>query len=177
VSSLSHESGKFDLSNMHGEKSYDRAKFYANSKLYQVMMMYSLERRLKDTDVSVYSLHPGAIQTNISKNFEDSGFYTKALKLASAIGVFHSDIKRGAATSILLAVTPHIKDLRGYYFSEGIPATPSQNARNVKYQEVLWQYSMDCVKDYLNADMLVDLQLSEEDQKEIDEILTKNKKK
>ncbi len=46
-------------------------------------------------------------------------------------GYIHSDVKKGAATSIMLAVSPHVKDLRGYYFAEGVPHTPSAKARSV----------------------------------------------
>ncbi len=44
-------------------------------------------------------------------------------------GNIHSNIKKGAGTSIMLAVSPHVRELRGYFFSEGVPSTPSSKAR------------------------------------------------
>ena len=36
VSSSAHKAGTFDLDNIQAQKSYDRMKFYGNSKLFQV---------------------------------------------------------------------------------------------------------------------------------------------
>ena len=76
VSSMMHSNGVWNPSNLQGEVSYGRIRFYGNSKLYnvssswlysivqsllQVMTMYALQRRAKDCGITVSSLHPGIV--------------------------------------------------------------------------------------------------------------------
>ena len=80
VASAAYKMGLFDLTNMDGSKSYGRAKFYGNSKLYQVsilklinnplqtcillqiMMTFHLQKKLPDSGISFFSLHPGIVR-------------------------------------------------------------------------------------------------------------------
>lgn len=59
VSSLAHESGKIHWDDIHFEKSYNRVTAYNQSKLANVMHAKSLARKVKDSGVDVFSLHPG----------------------------------------------------------------------------------------------------------------------
>lgn len=38
----------------------------------QILQMHCMARRLKDSNISVNSCHPGIVDTEISRNFEDS---------------------------------------------------------------------------------------------------------
>ena len=68
VSSVGHNWGKidFDLLNTHkrlgmGHSFLQIFKTYANSKLCNVLFTHELSRRLQDTKVTCYSLHPGQL--------------------------------------------------------------------------------------------------------------------
>jgi NAD(P)-dependent dehydrogenase (short-subunit alcohol dehydrogenase family) len=61
VASRRHAQGVFDLSNVNGDTSYSRYAFYNNSKLYNVMTAHALQRRLKESGITVSSLHPGLV--------------------------------------------------------------------------------------------------------------------
>ena len=50
------------------------------------MNMFSLERRLKDSKITVNCMHPGAVATEISRNFQDDSFLKKGYKLGKSIG-------------------------------------------------------------------------------------------
>ena len=53
------------------------------------MNMYSLHRRLENTNTSVYALHPGIIDTPILQNFQGiSGTYNFGIKVIKMIGKF-----------------------------------------------------------------------------------------
>ena len=41
----------------------------------QIMQMHCMTRRLKGTNISVNSCHPGVVETEITRNFEDSFFW------------------------------------------------------------------------------------------------------
>lgn len=172
-----HTSGKLDLENMQGNRSYDRTGFYANSKLYQIMSTYSFQRRLESSNISLYSVHPGAIDTNISKNMKDT-FTGSLVSMNKKLGLVTSDLQKGAATTISVAVSPHMKELAGYYFATGVPATPSPRSRDVKKQEALWIYTLQCLKDRITEDFLIGLNvedMSEDNRTMVEDALAKIK--
>ncbi|XP_051541519.1 retinol dehydrogenase 11 isoform X3 [Myxocyprinus asiaticus] len=66
VSSMAHLWGKIDFNciNTHkdlgfGNSTMNLLKLYADSKLCNILFTYELAKRLKDTNVTCYSLHPG----------------------------------------------------------------------------------------------------------------------
>ena len=80
VSSRLHASGQFNPDNINAQQSYSRTAFYSNSKLYnvtkeqrqgglavyipffsQVMTAFALQRRLRDSRITVSCLHPGSV--------------------------------------------------------------------------------------------------------------------
>jgi NAD(P)-dependent dehydrogenase (short-subunit alcohol dehydrogenase family) len=65
TSSAGHYSGTLDLDDLVFEHGYSIMRAYARSKLANVLTARHLARRLEGTGVTVTSLHPGAIATNI----------------------------------------------------------------------------------------------------------------
>ncbi len=65
VSSIAHESADFDENDFMLEKNYSGYRAYANSKLYNLWFTYALHRRLENSNVKVYALHPGVISTKL----------------------------------------------------------------------------------------------------------------
>ena len=59
VSSLAHENGKMNWDDINWENSYDEWKAYSQSKLANVLHGVELAKKLENTGISVYSLHPG----------------------------------------------------------------------------------------------------------------------
>lgn len=68
VSSVAHVAGYLDFSDMMWTKKYNWILAYCRSKLANVMFANELARRLESTGVSVYSLHPGSIQTDLVRH-------------------------------------------------------------------------------------------------------------
>ncbi|XP_078000563.1 retinol dehydrogenase 12-like [Glandiceps talaboti] len=160
VSSMAHSSGQFEEDNLQGERSYNRLYFYGHSKLFQVMSMFSFQRRLEGSGVSVISVHPGGVDTDISRNFDDSTFLRVIWKTFRGMG-FLVTLEKGAATSIDVAVNPEYDNVSGVYHAECKRKTPSATSRNVDKQEKLWKYSLNCLKDYIDDDILRDLEKNE----------------
>ena len=98
VSSAAHmqaprEGIEFD--NLDGHKGYSGWKAYGQSKLANVLFANELARRLKETGVTVNSLHPGVIATNLGRHMNPL--------IGLAFGVFGfwmmKNVGQGAATS------------------------------------------------------------------------------
>ena len=49
--------------------------------IYQVMQMYFMNRRLKDTNVIVSSLHPGVVRTDVSRSFQDMTWMMRGFQI------------------------------------------------------------------------------------------------
>ena len=65
---------------------------FSTSK-FQVMSTYCLHRRLKDTNISAYSLHPGVVETPVLKDFEKvSTSMNFGVKFSRLMGRFIVDI-------------------------------------------------------------------------------------
>ena len=68
VSSLAHRRGKINFDDLQSEQSYSPMREYAQSKLANVLFTQSLAKRMKGTNATAYSLHPGAVRTELGRH-------------------------------------------------------------------------------------------------------------
>ena len=68
VSSIAHTRGKIKIDDLNSEKNYDKADAYAQSKLANVLFANELAKRLAGTGVTVNSLHPGIVDTELMRH-------------------------------------------------------------------------------------------------------------
>lgn len=118
VSSMAHQYGKINKEDLNSEKSYSPIAAYNQSKLANVMFTRELAKRLEGSGVSVYSLHPGVINTELGRHLGDSlcaGFSSKIIKPIS--WTLNKTPKAGAQTTITCAVDPDLEHVTGEYFS------------------------------------------------------------
>jgi NAD(P)-dependent dehydrogenase (short-subunit alcohol dehydrogenase family) len=90
------------------KKGWGMASIYQQSKLANLLFARALASRYKDQRVTVYSLHPGVIKTNIGSSIPLSGLAMTFMK--------DKTIPEGAATSVYCAVTPGLEGETGRYF-------------------------------------------------------------
>ncbi|KAG0337650.1 Retinol dehydrogenase 14 [Podila minutissima] len=126
----------FDLSTINDESVGIPMSRYGRSKLANILFANALARRLAGTQVRVNSLHPGLVDTGMSRK---------------VIGNMTEETE-GALTQLYLATSPDVikKDIRGRYF---VPTAEEQelnaDALDVDLQEKLWEYSEKIVKEKL----------------------------
>lgn len=72
VSSEACKNGKIDFEKLNPQdsKTYSPIKVYSMTKLANVLFVRSLAKRLEGTNVIVNALHPGAVYTEIGRNFK-----------------------------------------------------------------------------------------------------------
>merc|ERR1719247_1816461 len=69
LSSLAHQSGKMDFDNFNFEKgAYDKNLVYGTSKLANILFTRQLAKEVKDSNIQVFSLHPGAVQSELGRH-------------------------------------------------------------------------------------------------------------
>ena len=68
LTSLGHKWGTINFDDLHGEKSYSQTGAYFQSKLANILFTRSLAKRLQGTNVTAYSVHPGAVNTELVRH-------------------------------------------------------------------------------------------------------------
>ncbi len=153
VSSLAHERGRMEWDDIMLENSFHPQKAYRQSKLANVLFTRELAKRLKDTGVSTYSLHPGVVLTEIGRDFEHT--YTILYKIIYfwlyplAWMVLKQPV-HGAQTSIHCAVDESLQDKSGRYYSDCKEKRLMPHALDEACAVKLWHISEELLKDYLN---------------------------
>ncbi|XP_065911854.1 retinol dehydrogenase 11-like [Dysidea avara] len=142
--------GVWDPSNLQGDTSYARMKFYGNSKLYNIMTMYALQRRIVDSGITVSSLHPGTVNTEVTRNVEDMWF---SWMFKAYLNSFARTPQQGAMTTLNCAVNPSLNSQQAVYYNNCSPEQAPNTARNEQYQEELWGISCDLLKDWMSPEI------------------------
>ena len=119
VSSGGHRGIKMNWDDLQSEKSYAPFFAYRQSKLANCLFTIELAKRLKDSGVTVVSLHPGAVDTEITRDREGLSFGYKVI--LNVIGrplmhLFGKSCKDGAKTSIYCALADDVVKHSGAYY-------------------------------------------------------------
>lgn len=109
---------------------------YGQSKLANVMFTLALARRLEGKGVTVNTVHPGVVATELSR---------EAPKAAQS-GRGQLTPAQGAVGPLHLATSPAVEGLSGRYFEGTEEKAPSPFSLDVEAQERLWAMSLVLLK-------------------------------
>jgi retinol dehydrogenase-14 len=126
TSSAGHYSGTMDLDDLGFENGYSIMKAYARSKLANVLYARDLARRLEGRGVTVTSLHPGAIATNIWSGAP--WFARPVLALVKRWKMESPEV--GGSRLAWLATSPDVEGQSGGYYERNRLKEPSELARD-----------------------------------------------
>lgn len=135
VSSIAHQNSQLDWDNLNGEKFYDAYYAYALSKLANILFTKELNKKLKSTNVSTYSLHPGVISTKL---------------LMQGFNITGESLQKGAETSVYLASTENIQHYSGEYFVNKQISQSHSITYDKNVCEKLWVVSFEMVKKFFD---------------------------
>ncbi|XP_037040300.1 retinol dehydrogenase 12-like [Bradysia coprophila] len=135
VSSIVHKCGTINRKDLQSEKSYSKWPAYCQSKLANILFTRELAKRLKDSNVTANSLHPGVVRTELSRNLAILQY------AALPLHPFTKSPKSGAQTSIMLAVDPDLKSVTGKYFADCAISKESTAAQCDETATWLWDVS------------------------------------
>jgi retinol dehydrogenase 12 len=138
VSSQLHANGQIVWDDLHSATRYDGWQVYCNTKLMNVLFTMELARRLAGTavtvKVTVNALHPGVIETNLSRDLRRASFRGYQLLNPAA--------EHGAETSLYLASSPEVEGVTGRYFDNRREKAAAAHARDVDAAQRLWEVSL-----------------------------------
>ncbi|KAH7557662.1 hypothetical protein JRO89_XS11G0198200 [Xanthoceras sorbifolium] len=128
---------------------------YGQSKLANILHANELAKRLKEegVNITVNSLHPGGIATNISRHngvlnckhaFHGLSFSLLKAVLSNTIGKFVTkSLEQGAATQCYLALNPQVQGVTGEYFEDCNMSKTTPHGRDTEMAKKLWDLSME----------------------------------
>ena len=140
VSSIAHIPGYINKNDLNSEKSYNRVIAYNQSKLANVLFSNELSKKMQGTGVTVNSLHPGAVMSDLQRHVKTLAFLSTPLQ-----HIFFKTTINGAQTQIMLAVDPDLENVTGKYFKDCRQASPSMKAQDDEMAEWLWKTSEEWV--------------------------------
>ena len=136
VASATESGGKINFDDLNGDRKFGGWAAYSNSKLAVIMFTYELARRLEGTGVTVNTLHPGAIRTNLghgNRGLTSLGF--------SFVKLFFASPEKGARTVVYLASSPEVEKVSGKYFINCRSTSSSMHSYDEDIRARLWQVS------------------------------------
>ncbi|KAM9733510.1 dehydrogenase/reductase SDR family member 13-like [Menidia menidia] len=144
VSSVGHNFGKidFDCLNTHkalgvGSSFLEVPKVYCDSKLCNVLFTHELAKRLQGTQVTCYSLHPGAITSELGRNASP----VVQVLLKPITTFFFKNTIQGCQTSLHCALQEGMEPLSGRYFSNCTVREVFAKAKDDAAAKKLWEIS------------------------------------
>lgn len=156
VSSSAHLGSGIVFEDIHfRQRPYEPWSAYAQSKTANVLFAVEATRRWSASGIFVNSLMPGAIRTGLQRYVSDEEL--DRMRKATASGnatVSWKTPQQGAATSVLLAVSPLLEGVGGKYFEDcneagpNVPGTRRGVAAHALDPEAasrLWQVSEETV--------------------------------
>ncbi|XP_011404099.1 PREDICTED: retinol dehydrogenase 12-like [Amphimedon queenslandica] len=146
VSSDGHYYGSLDFDDMMWSRSYKSFGSYTRSKLANVMFSRELAKRLEGTGVSTYSLHPGAINTDLTRHMVAGWKIIFAPIFYALMWFLTKTPKQGAQTTLHCAVSEEAEGVTGKYWSNCAVKKPNKLALIDEDCTKLWEYSTEKVK-------------------------------
>jgi NAD(P)-dependent dehydrogenase (short-subunit alcohol dehydrogenase family) len=138
VASAAHKYGAVDFEDLQGEhKKHRFMGLYGDSKLALMLTSYEFSRRLEGTGVSLNTVHPGVVNTNLGVD--------RSKPKKGIVRRFFKKPEKGAETSIYLASSPEVEGITGKYFINKQEQKSSEDTYNEKFAKKLWDISIKMV--------------------------------
>lgn len=134
TSSEAHRRARLDFSDLQSERGYRGFGAYSRSKLANILFTRELARRLKGTEVTANSLHPGFVATRFGDN--NGGISSSVIGFLKRFAITP---EQGAQTIIYLATSGEPAAITGQYFIKCRVATPSKQAQDDNAAKRLWE--------------------------------------
>lgn len=129
------------------DQEYSAGRAYGHSKLANALFSLELARLLKGTRITSNSLHPGVIDTNITRNVSSIG--------QTAFGLYTTlagkTVEQGAATSCYVGTSPLLGSTSGQYFEDcnAVTIAGDHYLYDAEMASQLWSVSEELTRDYL----------------------------
>lgn len=108
------------------QRAYEPWAAYGQSKTANVLFAVEATRRWASDGIAVNALSPGAIRTNLQRYVSDEDLERLRAQSGDPEGFHWKTPEQGAATSVLVAISPLLEGVSGRYFADCNEAGPHQ---------------------------------------------------
>jgi NAD(P)-dependent dehydrogenase (short-subunit alcohol dehydrogenase family) len=130
VTSMMHKFGKLDMDSFKGWEKYSGGRSYNQSKLAMMLLARELAEQLRDKNIAVNTLHPGAVNTGILDGYSPlAQFFLRRLFVSP---------EKGARTSLYLAGLESDALPSGKYFVSCKEAVTHKLVDDAQWRKKLW---------------------------------------
>jgi NAD(P)-dependent dehydrogenase (short-subunit alcohol dehydrogenase family) len=140
TSSAGHYGGTLDLDDVGFERGYSIMRAYSRSKLANVLTARQLARRLDGSGVTVTSLHPGAVSTNI---WSGAPWFARPVLALAKRRMESPEV--GGSRLAYLAASSEVEGATGGYYDSNRLREPSRLAQDDALGERLYDVSAQLV--------------------------------
>ncbi|HEY1843026.1 MAG TPA: SDR family NAD(P)-dependent oxidoreductase [Mycobacterium sp.] len=152
LSSAGHVLGDVDFDDPNWEhRDYDKFVAYGASKTANILHAVEADRRLRESGIRAYAVHPGTVATSLARYMSRSDF-SQLRKYAVASGTARGEStdgyldfttpEYGAATQVWAAVSPELADRGGLYLEDcRVSDTVAPYAYDAERAAALWDLS------------------------------------
>lgn len=141
VSSTAHLRGRINYDDLNSEKEYSPADAYNQSKLANVLFTRELADRLRGTGVSVFSVHPGIVNTEITRHMGVANSFLAAAFAKPLLWLFAKSPRQGVQGIMYCALAEGIEGDSGKYFCNCKATEPNPIAQDKVAAAWLWATS------------------------------------
>ena len=134
-----------EFDNLAGQRYYDPAKMYGQSKLANGLFVRELARRLEDTTATANVVHPGWVMTQTMHQM------VTERKLDPEQARKAKTPEEGASTVCYVATNPAVAKVSGEYFEDCNSVVPGGRMRDDAMARKLWTVSEELTHDYLKS--------------------------
>ncbi len=136
LSSDMHKFFKIKLNDPLLEKRFSGQQAYSNSKTAMVLFTYKLERELKGSNVSVFTVNPGHVQTQLTTEGLPK-WYRKISDLIPS----RRTVEQAAIGSVYAASSNELEGITGKYFTDRKETRTAKMTKESENQDYLWELS------------------------------------
>ncbi len=130
-------------------RDYDKFASYGQSKTANILFSVELDRRLGESGVHAYAVHPGMIATELGRHMTRDDFQAlmdRAKSSPSGGMPVYKTVEQGAATSVWAATAPELDDQGGTYLADAeVTEDHAPWARDPESAARLWTLSEELV--------------------------------
>jgi len=144
VSSMGHKiaSQGINFDDIHCDNNFNTMKVYGMSKLANILHAKELAQRLNNTGISVYVLHPGVINTELSRHMEKSVPKFIGCCMFPIFKWVSKTPYHGAQTTLYCTLDDKIECESGKYYSDcAVAPTLTPHAEDMVAAKKLWELS------------------------------------
>ncbi|KAJ1729263.1 hypothetical protein LPJ61_003611 [Coemansia biformis] len=127
---------KIDYGLVEQEHRYKKWENYGAVKLANLLFANALARKLQGTNVTVNSLHPGTVATNLMRHVGGASW----LHSIGQKTIFDS-VATGSITSVYVALAPELASETGKFYAHGLLRDMHPDGDCIEAQDELWAYT------------------------------------